>query len=217
MSDSERSTALQPSPPPEGVLESAAGVLSRPVDTLRRVTSHPRVWWALLVAALIAVGSALAGAGEAERFDGFPGSFAPVDRGGAFVAVTVIVAPLVSVLLLLAWAGIVHGVARLLGGRARYEGTLSGFGFAQVPSALGIPAQLLPLALGRGGAVLSGLIQFGLFIWVLVLEVITVRENHALSTGRAVAALLIPVGVVLVLLVVLVIALVAVVAGNLGG
>jgi hypothetical protein len=214
----EGSSTLERAHPPEDLLDTAMGMLSQPVDTLRRVTSNPPVAWALIVAGTISLGSALAGAGDAGGFGRLPNGFEPArDGGGTLVVATAIGAVVVSIALLFVWSGIVHGTSRLLGGRGPFSGTLSGFGFATVPSVLGIPAQLLPLLLGTSGAILSGLVQLGITIWVIVLEVIAARENHRFSTGRAVAALLIPIAVLLALLVIAVIALVAVVAGSVGG
>ena len=63
---------------------------------------------------------------------------------------------------------------------------------------------------------LGGLLTLGFSIWTLVLVVIGIRESMALSTGRAVATLLIPIGVVLLLACVLIFVVVAAIAGSLG-
>lgn len=63
----------------------------------------------------------------------------------------------------------------------------------------------------------GGLLGFAVAIWVLVLYVLGIRESLSLSTGRAVATLLIPVGVLLALgcaLIALVVALAIGAAGT---
>ncbi len=206
--------------PPEGLLETTVGVLTEPVATLRRLTSHPRVPWALTVAVLVSLASSLAGAtrvGGAQlspvRFKSFA---PPQELRGALVALSIVLSPVLALLFLLAWSGIAQAASRMLGGRGTYAGTLTGFGFATVPSVLGVPAQLLPLALAGAGSVLAGVIQFGLAVWVLTLEVLTLRENHAFSTARAIAAVLIPIAVLIGVLIVVGVALALLLAAAVG-
>jgi hypothetical protein len=203
------------------VLERVVGVMSQPVVTLRELTERPRVPWALIVTAVIALISSLAGIGRADRgsqFGGLGGTgseFGPSPELRRILVVgSVVLSPVLATIFLVVWAGILQGISRLLGGTGAYAGTLSGLGFAGVPYVLGIPAQVLPLVFGTVGAALSGLVQFGLLIWVLVLDVIVVRENHDFSTGRAVAAVLLPIAVVILLLVVLIVVIAVLVASN---
>ena len=56
--------------------------------------------------------------------------------------------------------------------------------------------------LGQGISVLVGL---GIFAWILVLTVFAVQENTNFSTGRAIAAVFIPLTVLFILVVALVV------------
>jgi hypothetical protein len=208
------------SSPREGVLERCVGVLSEPTHTLRDLTAHPQVGWAISVAAVVSLASSIVGVSRIGDLDVVPwrlpdGSGATQGLPAALVTVSIVLSPLLSVLLLLGWSGLVQGAGRLLGGSGSYAGTLTGFGFATIPSVFGIPAQLLSLALGSGGAALTGIIQLGLFVWVVCLDVITVRENHRFSTGRAVSGVLIAIGLLFGLLVILTIGLALLVAASL--
>ncbi len=115
-------------------------------------------------------------------------------------------------LLLVIGTGIFYLVARLLGGLGTYSGLLATQAFASVPSFLLAPLTLLANILRI--PVLGGLFTLAFFIWTLVLVVIGIRESMALSTGRAVATLLIPIGVIFLLTCVLIFVLVAAIAGS---
>jgi hypothetical protein len=218
---------IEQAAPQEGLLETAMGVLSQPVPTLRRLTHEPKIGWAVLVVAAISLSSALAtvaqggplqAPGLGPRFGGYGGPPASLDpQMRTFGIVLAVLAPVFAIVWLAIAAGIVQLSSYLLGGRGTYAGMFTGLGFADVPNLFGIPALLLPLVLGGTGGVLAGLLNFGLVIWVLVLSVIAVRENHGFSTGRAVAAVLIPIAALILLFVLLGIALVAAIVPNLGG
>ena len=115
-------------------------------------------------------------------------------------------------LLLLIGTGILYLVARLLGGLGTYGGLLATQTFANVPSFLLAPLTLLTNILRI--PVLGGVFSLAFGIWTLVLAVIGIRESMALSTGRAVATLLIPFGVIVLLACVLVFVVVAAIAGS---
>jgi hypothetical protein len=205
-------------PPPEGgVIENAVRVVTAPVDTLRRLTHHPRIGWAIGVVVVVAVLSALAGSAG---FDvtGEPFAATGLDAfQGVMLVGSVIFGPLVSLLFVIVWAAVLHGMARLLKGTGTFAGTFTGVSFAYLVTVFGVPFQLLPLALGGAGTALAGLVTFGLFIWSVVLDVIAVRECHHLTTGRAVASVLVPMAVFIALIGLFVIFIIALVVGGLAG
>jgi hypothetical protein len=75
-------------------------------------------------------------------------------------------------------------IGKLFGGVGGYMGLLRGLSFAYVPATLGI----IPVI----GSLVGG-------IWVIVAAVVAVREIHGISQGKAVATVLIPVGIFLLL------------------
>jgi len=84
----------------------------------------------------------------------------------------------------LIYGGILHIIAKLLGGKATYKGYLSVLGYAEAPTALGI----IPII----GAPIG-------WIWGLVCAIYATRDVHELSTGKAAAVVLIPVAVITVI------------------
>jgi hypothetical protein len=211
---------IEKSPVDEGLLETAVSVVTRPVPTLRRLTSDPKVAWAIVVTVVIALASAVLTALQPETTTpqipaqpGFPTENFTRTLGVALV----ILGPLFALGSLAIWTAILMGTSRLLGGRGGYAGLFSGLAFAAVPNILSVPFQLLPVALGAVGGILAGLAGLGIGIWVFILGVLAVRENNDFSTGRALAAVLIPVGVLLLIGVVIAVVVVAMFASAVGG
>lgn len=216
-----QATAPGPSAKGEGLLETAVGVLTSPVGTLRGLATEPRAGWAVVLTIAIALLSAVETAGVAGS--GGPSPFGPEGGPGppeglrwVMLVGGAIFLPLVALGFLAVWSAILHGVARLLGGAGRYGAVFTTVGFAQTPQVFTVVGTLLTVTVGLVGQVLSWLLGTALFVWSAVLSVIAVRESHRLSTGRAVAAFLIPIGVVIVLGVVLVVLIVALIVGGMG-
>jgi hypothetical protein len=98
----------------------------------------------------------------------------------------------ILIILPIGWAvgtGIFFLLAKLFGGKSSFQGYLAVLGYAQAPRALGI----IPFL----GDLVGG-------IWVFVAAVIATREAHGISTGKAVAVILIPVVITLIILAILI-------------
>jgi hypothetical protein len=208
----------------EGLLETAVSVVTQPVPTMRRLTSEPKIWWAVIVTLAIQVASALVVAAQPTPLPpvqpglGTPPQFEQMeDAFRAFGVAFTILGPLFALVWLALVTGALQLAAYVLGGRGGYAGLFTALGLAQVPQLFGIPAQLLPLVAGTAGRSIAGLIGLVLSIWVLVLGTIAVRENHRFTTGRAVAAVLIPLAVVLSVLLFVVVLFAVLIASMLSG
>lgn len=189
-------------------LEAAIGVITRPAEAMRQIAAA-RPWsiaLPLTVGIALLTGAASLTAPPQDLRDqpgaeSLPEAFLDTldfiqSPGGVIVNAFVF-----SLLSLVIASGIYYLVGRLLGGRGAFSGLLSTQAFAAIPGVLLAPiTALLNLA---GVAALGGLFSIGFSIWSLVLTVLGIRESLSLSTGRAVATLLIPL-VVLVLLVLVV-------------
>lgn len=93
------------------------------------------------------------------------------------------------------WAGLTYLVGtRLFGGTADWGELLRTVGFSQAPLVLAVLG-FIPL--------LGGFIRFALAIWVAVAGVIAVRQALDISTGKAVATVLIAILPLLVIMAVL--------------
>jgi hypothetical protein len=103
--------------------------------------------------------------------------------GGEITALSPLVqfllSPLILLLSLLLAAGVTHLLLRLFGGASRDFGfTTRLFAFAYSPQLLGV-IPVIGTAIG--------------FIWMVIVAIVGLREGHRTTTGRAAAAVLIPV------------------------
>jgi hypothetical protein len=131
-------------------------------------------------------------------FAEFPG-FEPVGPGFEEMMFSPIASMTMSVVVgFILWvviAGIFHVVAKILGGTGAFTEMLVLMGFAMLPNIFQAPIGLI--------AILSGGLT-GAFI-AIGLDVLAIREAHKFSTGRAIATLVLPFVVLMVLVFVLII------------
>jgi hypothetical protein len=119
----------------------------------------------------------------------------------------------ISAVLWGAAAGLIHLIARALGGRGDFAGLVKLVGYAALVGLVALPVALADALLKlQGGAraeasfgQLAALVALGIFLWQNALLVMATRDHYAISTERAVAAVVGPIGAVLVLLVALVV------------
>jgi hypothetical protein len=217
---------------PEGPADSGGfdiaraipGVITQPVPTMRAIAAA-RPWPIALAYYIgIAVISGIAGIFSAQaQLAAMQAQLAQLDPQArqqieaifqtfmnpvALVGSSVVLAPIALVIV----AGIFWLVARLLGGQGPFSGLFSTLAFAATPSLF---QSVLTIPLSLAGAALSsliGLIGFAIGIWSLVLQVIGIRESMNLTTGRAIATVLIPIGVLILLCCVVAIAFSALIA-----
>jgi hypothetical protein len=119
----------------------------------------------------------------------------------------------ISAILWGAAAGLIHVIARALGGRGDFAGLVKLVGYAALVGLVALPVALVFALLKLQGAAraeltfgqLASLVAVAVFLWQNALLVIATRDHYAISTERAVAAVVGPIGAVLVLLLALII------------
>lgn len=121
------------------------------------------------------------------------------------------VLPLYGVLLsLVLWvvaAALIHAIARSLGGRGSFFGYLKLAGYVALVGLVSLPFGLLDALtrlVGNARAELSvgqllGIVGIAILVWQNVLLVYAARLHYRITTGRAVAAVIGPIGVVALL------------------
>jgi len=163
----------------EGILETLVGVLARPISTIRSICQQRPIGWAIIVyvvASLVSIVVSIeTGVLDLEAI-GLPDLSMPVILVGTLIF---------SVVMLAVFTAICHLAASLLGGKGGYWGLFSGFAFANLPGIFVAPLAVIGL-LPIVGALLSGLGNFAVVVWSLVLSILAVRENYLVSTGRAI-------------------------------
>lgn len=207
-------------PPTEGLLETAVGVFTSPTQTLRTVTGHPNVWWAITLFVVVGVLTGIASYAQPDVPQDWMRDFDGADQFGEFgqtmATIGLVLSPITTPLFGALIALVLHGMARMFKGEGTYKGMFVGAAFAYLPYSLTLPLQLLGAALGTAGVILAGMIGFGVWIWVVVLTVVAVRENYRLTTGKAVGVVLIPIAALFLLGLILVAIVVALLFGALG-
>ena len=163
---------------------------------MRYIVRRRPIGWAFLVIVLV-----YSAQGIAAQAVVLAGSFDPADFGdmewllASVQVLPFIVAPIVAVPVLAVVTAIFWVVSLILGGRGSYCGLFTGLAFASVPTVFSLPANLLVSQFW----LLPGIVGLGILAWTVVLTVLAVQENNNFSTGRAIAAVFIPLGIFFVL------------------
>ena len=183
----------------EGIFETLTGMLTRPTSTIRSICQQRPIGWAIVVYLVVCMVSGVSAIGL-----GFLEGAGLPDFGPFSIAVYIpgmlVGTPIIGLLTLVVLAAICHGVASVLGGKGSYSGLFSGFAFAALPGIFSAPLTAISLPFGIIGTILYGLGSIGLSLWVVVLDILALRENYVVSTGRAILILLLPAVILLVLL-----------------
>jgi len=119
----------------------------------------------------------------------------------------------ISTVLWIAAGGLIHVIARALGGRGSFAGLMKLLGYAALVGLVTLPVGVADALLKLTGIAraelsvgqLAGLLSVAIFLWQNALLVIATRRHYAISTERAVAAVIGPIGAVLVLALALII------------
>jgi hypothetical protein len=173
----------------DNFMEKLKGFLLNPVETFQKsredslgTTFSYYIVLAIISAILVTVlTTAVASLSPLAMLPGFAGVFP------AFIFVFLIIAYIIAPFIGGAW---VHIFVWLFGGRKGYIQTVKSMMYGATPSLL---LSWIPLVSIIGS------------IWTIILEIIGIRELHEISTGRAVAAVIIS-AVIIVIIVALIVA-----------
>jgi hypothetical protein len=200
--------------------EYLVGVINEPVRTLREV-AEKRLWREslLLVVVITLIGGAVSvvslkmnpAATSNLSSDPTLAHFFSTFYSPAFFL------PFILLSSILSWfiaGAIYYGFSRLFKGQGSLPGMLASLGFAETPSLVSAPLTALALLLGPAWIFVSYVPGFVAWVWILVLDVLAIRESQHLDTGQAIAVLLITVAAVfvLIMIIVIIIAIIAAIA-----
>ena len=203
--------APQQEQPDESFLDTIVGVFANPVHTLSGVVRRRPIANAFIVLIVLSIAAGLV---QAVSID--PDDLDDAEELAVWIqGITILVAPAFGIGFIALITGVLWITSRILGGRGEYSAMFAGVGFAAAPSILQPIVGFLTIPLGDGA---QGLIEFlvglGVFVWMIILGVIVVRESNQFSTGRATAAVLMPFAPIAFLVIVGVVRSIAV--GNVG-
>ena len=201
-----------------GFLELVYGVLFDPLPAFRKIAAKPPVGLAVLIFTLVNVAVAIMSVLVMSRSmnQHLPGMEIPMTRFMNAAMPVMVVLSLVSNYI--GWflvSGLFHLLAEFLGGRGRAIGVFAVTGLSSLPLIFLVPVNLLILLWGLksfAAVVIMPLLSLIVVIWWLILLILGIRQVHGFSTGRAVAAVLLPVAGVIILVVILMVAMMAITA-----
>ncbi|MDE2822305.1 MAG: Yip1 family protein [Chloroflexota bacterium] len=186
----------QPQSSNQGFFETCIGVIFVPLPTMQTIVRRRPIGWALIVIIVIAIAQGITGAASLD-----PADFDDVEFvQGPLQGFSIVGGPALAIVSVAFFTAICWIMSRILGGKGSYGGLFAGFGFAYLPAVFTVPVTFMALQLDSFAQGLSGLVGFGIAVWTIVLSVFAIRENNNFSTGRAIAALFIPLAVFFVLL-----------------
>lgn len=180
----------------QGFIETCIGVIFVPVPTMRTIVRRRPIGWALIIIVVIAIAQGITGAAALDPADFDNAEWVQ----GPLQGFSIVAGPAFAIAGVAFFTAICWIMSRILGGRGSYGGLFAGFGFAYLPAILTVPVTFMALQLDSFAQGLSGFIGFGIAVWTIVLSVFAIQANNNFSTGRAIAALFIPLAVFFILL-----------------
>lgn len=189
--------------------EYLVGVINEPVRTLREV-AEKRLWKEslLLVIAITLIGGAVSLVSlkmNPPATSNLSSDPTLAHFFSTFYSPAVFF-PFMLVSGILSWfiaGAIYYGFSRLFKGQGSLPGMLASLGFAEIPSLVSAPLTALALLLGPAWIFVSYVPGFVAGIWILVLDVLAIRESQRLDTGQAIGVLLITVAALFVLIIII--------------
>ncbi|ACX51229.1 Protein of unknown function DUF2143 [Ammonifex degensii KC4] len=197
-----------------GVLELLPGMLFSPFQTLKRASARRSFRSAFLLYLLVIL---INGLSEFLTLRTSPAAELPASIG---LVIFFLVAVPVALILWFLQAGFFYLAGHLMGGRGVPLGILSVCALVVTPQLFLVPLNVLLVLAKVAEPVVTGVglvAGLAVAIWMLVLLVVGLREEHELATGQAVLLVLIPI-LAIILLVFLFAAMVGIIAATgLGG
>lgn len=189
----------------KGALELVYGTLFDPVNTFRYVAAHPSLATVVMIFVLINAAEVVMNVVLVGRYlSGVEYSYSmSLHAARALGPVLGVAGFLIGVFKWFVVSGVLHLLAEFFGGRGKAVGVFAVYGLAGLPAIFMIPVQFLLLVAVPAGVFATFLVSLAglaVLIWSVSLLVLGIREVHGLSTTRAVAVVLTPLGVVLALL-----------------
>ncbi|MBM7853759.1 hypothetical protein JOC37_000124 [Desulfohalotomaculum tongense] len=174
------------------------GILFSPVKTYRRVAEAPPVASTLLL--VIGLNLVLAVmdmfSADNQLAQSLNSGFMNETMVNAVQAAAPVIAAtgfIINIVIWFVYSGLLHLIAEFYGGRGRAVTTFTVYGLAGLPAVALIPVQGLEIVSNSHfTAVMSIIVTAAVVIWGIVLLTIGLREAQRLSTGRALAVVITP-------------------------
>lgn len=165
------------------------GILTSPVKTLNEIAREKPANAAFLLYLGVSMLSVISSLYNPQSMQAFEDLMREANINIPF-SVIIAASLLIAIISIFVITGVLQLLARLFKGSGGYWNLFSAYAFANFPLIIGVPITFISGFLGTFGDILAGVISLTLSIWVLVLQVIAVRESHSLSTGASIGVYL---------------------------
>lgn len=178
------------------------GVIFKPVSTLKYISVAKPLGPGILVFSIIAAFNLLIKLGI-DRSNGV------YTVSAAYLQLYLLIGLIISIAAMMAAAAIYSFLSDLIYHKNNVKGIISSLSFAFVPAALGPPLEYAVILI-KGLDINIALITF---IWVIVLQIVAIRESFLVETGQAVLMFLLPLIILISLVTLLTIMIIAALPG----
>ncbi|NLJ72033.1 MAG: YIP1 family protein [Syntrophomonadaceae bacterium] len=167
--------------------EAIYGVIFTPKKTLANI-SRERIWLSgvliffIVMVFNLLINTSASGLEQVEQLVAIPANFY-----GAISIVGIIF----SLVMLFVLVGLYNLFGELIYQSTNASGLLASLSFASIPAVFGPPLQYVLMLVNL--QILSYIISLGIGIWLIVLQVIAIRESLSISTGQALLLFIIPI------------------------
>lgn len=180
------------------LVELLYGIITQPGEVFRQLAKTPKVLWGLLVFYGVnlfdfVLGYALARPELTNIPPGLPLQLVgviPTLARNLFLAFLIFIFFFSGAMWFVA-SGVFSLLAQLLGGNGNGKGLLSAMGFAVVPGLFSALVEAVVSLLGLPRFI-SMVTALGVGIWILVLQVLAIRDTQSISGGRAALVFFLP-------------------------
>lgn len=193
----------------EQILSWFFGILTQPVKTLRDIVEDRPANEAFLVYLSITILNLLVSLYNRQSLQALEDLMLET-KIHLPLSVVVAASILITIISIFLITGLVHLLVRLFKGSGAYWSFFSAYALANLPLIIGVPITFASGFMGVGWNALAGLVSFGLSIWIMILQIIAIRESYGLSTVGSIGIyflhLVVMVGMLVILAVLIVFA-----------
>jgi|SRR5690554_77871 len=157
------------------ILDWLLGVIINPVQTFREIARDKPIGWAFLLYLGITTLTSWVSGIDLQEFNISP---LQLFVGSLFF----------SIVMFFVLTGLLNLLSKGFQGTGSYWGLFSSLAFAQFPTIFLPVSRLLGQVADRAGSILAGIFSFAVFVWVLVLDILALRESQEFSTGKSILA-----------------------------
>lgn len=179
-------------------LDNLYGVLFRPNETLKKITRQEKIGQGLIVLILSSVFPLMA-AFQRQNFrfsyalpPGMPWHMQTVipQMGPYFLLIGITAVILFRPAMMFVYTGVLHLLSNFMGGRGSGKGLYAGMCFSTLPMVFGAPVTFISRI--SGIRFINAPLYFIFFIWMILLQITSIKQNNDFPTVTAAAVFFLP-------------------------